>query len=140
MSDHTHPRIEAFHDGELPAGETARAETHLSGCAVCQRALAAMRTLDATLTEPMAAIPARFATTTRALALRRRLPEVPLWWLALPALWRAGLAALLLLAAIAGVRLGETVMADRSNAAELAAALDTPVTDAMLALPGAEVR
>lgn len=139
MSDHTHPRIEVFHDGELPAGEAARAEAHVSSCAECQRALAAIRTLDAALVEPTATVPPRFSTTTRALALRRRLPEVPLWWLALPAPWRAGFAALLLLAAIAGVRLGETVMAERLNAAELAAALDTPVTDAMLALPGAEV-
>ena len=139
MSDHTHPRLEAFHDGELSAGETARVEAHVSDCAECQGALEEMRTLDTLLAEPVAAIPAGFVAATRALAFGRRLPEAPFWWLALPAPWRAGLAAQLLVAAVAGVRLGETVPAGRSDAAELAAALDSPATDAMLAPPGLEV-
>lgn len=139
MSDHTHPRIDAFLDGELAGDEAVRAQEHVSRCLVCQRSVAAARALDSALAESMPAVPAGFARATRERALGRRVPEAPLWWLALPNPWRAGLAALLLLAAVAGVRLGESVAADRPNATELAAALGAPATDVMLASSGAGV-
>ena len=140
MSDRTHPRIDAFRDGELAGDEAARAAEHVAGCAECRMALAAARAFAEALAGPAAALPPAFAVATRERALGRRLPQPPLWWLALPAPWWTGIAALILLAALAGTRLGGIVAADRSAAAELGASLDAPATDAMLALPGAEAR
>ena len=136
MSDHTsHLRLEAFVDGELAATEAARAEAHLASCAKCRRAVAATRALNAALAEPLPVVLPAFAARTRARAFGRRLPPAPLWWLAMPAPWRLGLAALLAVAALVGARLGQTVAAERSNAAELAAALAAPATEAVLAAP-----
>lgn len=138
MSDHTpHLRLEAFVDGELAATEAARAEAHLASCAGCRQGVTATRALDEALAEPLPAAPPSFAARTCARALGRRLPAVPLWWLALPAPWRLGLAALLAVAAVAGARLGQVVTADRSADAELAAALAEPATEAILAAPAA---
>ncbi len=135
MHDRTHLRIEALLDGELAGEAAALASAHLARCGECQRAWAADQALAEALAEPAAPLPAGFAAATRRRALARRRPEAPLWWLALPTPWRAGLAALLLLAAVAGARIGEAVAADRSAAAALAAALDAPALEAMAAAP-----
>ena len=137
MSGDRHLRVGAFIDGELAAAEAAQVEGHLAGCEQCRRAVAEARALSAALPEPLPALPPDFTARTRARALARRLPEAPLWWLAVPAPWRLGLAALLVLAAVAGARLGETVATDRTAATELAAALEAPATQALLAAPPA---
>ncbi|TAM54969.1 MAG: hypothetical protein EPN53_03325 [Acidobacteria bacterium] len=139
MRDRTHPRIEALLDGELAGEEAARAAAHVTRCGECQGAVAAYRALGEALAAPEAPLPVGFAAATRRRAVARRRPEAPLWWLTLPAPWRAGLVALLALAALAGARLGETVAADRSAATQLAAALDAPAAAAIAAAP-AEVR
>ena len=140
MSDHARFRLHAWYDGELPHGETAGVEMHLSGCTECRSTAATVRALDAALAEPAATLPAGFVAATHRRALARRLPEAPLWWLAVPVSWRTGLAALLLLAALAGVGLGGSLASGHSGADELAAALDTPATDVMTATIAEEGR
>lgn len=140
MSDETHPHIDAYLDGQLAPDDAARAATHVAGCPACQKEVAEARLLEDALAQPVVAVAAGFAPSTRERALGRRMPETPLWWLTLPAPLRAGLAALLLLAALAGVRIGNAMAGSRSEAAQLAAALDTPAADAMVAAAGAEVR
>ena len=138
MSGPTHPRIDAYLDGELASRETACVEAHLSACAECRQAVTAARTLAAALVEPLPLVPASFVVATREGALRHRLPEAPLWWLALPVAWRVGLAAGLLFAALGGVRLGNAIASDNIAAAQLAAAFDTPAINAMLATSAPE--
>jgi anti-sigma factor RsiW len=140
MRDRTHARLDALLDGELVQGEEAQARAHVAACAECRATLAGVRALDAALREPVPAVPAGFAAAARERALRRRLPEAPLWWLALPVPLRAGATVLLLLAALAGARLGDAVAARHLETVELAAALDTPATDAMTASTGREDR
>ncbi len=139
MSEQPHPRLDALLDGELGPEDAARAEEHLTGCAACRDLAAATRALARALPRPPAPVPAGFAAATRARALGRRLPEAPLWWTLIPLEWRAGLAALLLLAAAAGVRAGNALASARSQDAELAAALAAPASDAVAAAAGAEV-
>ncbi|HVN76683.1 MAG TPA: zf-HC2 domain-containing protein [Thermoanaerobaculaceae bacterium] len=141
MSDHTHPRLDALLDGELGPAEAARVETHAAGCERCRLALAEARALGERLTEPVPSLPAGFAAWARRRALARRWPEPPLWWLGVPVAWRAGLAALLLLAALAGARIGAALASDRFVASDLAAALDAPAADAITTAAGTgEVR
>lgn len=136
MSDHTsHLRLEAFVDGELTTTDAAQVEAHLAACAECRRAVAATRALNDVLAEPLPVVLQGYVARTCVRALGRRLPAAPLWWLALPAPWRLGLATLLAVAALVGARLGQVVKADRFATAELAAALATPATEALLAAP-----
>lgn len=135
MRERTHPRVDALLDGELAGEARERALAHLPRCAQCRLAVGTYRALAEALPAPVAPLPAGFVAATHRRALTRRRPDAPLWWLALPAAWRVGLAALLLLAALAGARLGQVVTADRSAATELAAAVDAPALGAMAAVP-----
>ncbi len=133
MRDHTHPRIHAWYDGELAPGDAETIAAHVAACSDCASAAAALRTLGVAMVEPTMRVPAGFAEATRRRALRRRLPEPPLWWLALPVSWRAGLAVLLIVAAIVGVRLGDRLTSGSSDLAELAAAFDSPAANVLTA-------
>jgi len=134
----THPRLEPYLDGELDPAGAAGVEAHLACCAVCREAVAAARSLDAWVAEPLPELPPAFAAGTRDRALARRLPLSPLWWLAAPRPWRLGVAALLVVAGFAGARIGRAAAGRRSATVELAAALTAPATDAILAAPPVE--
>jgi len=135
-TDTRHPRLEAYFDGQMTRKEAGAVEAHLATCALCRSAVADLRLLAEALGAPEPVLPPGFAERARERAVCRRLPAAPLWWIALPSLWRVGLVAMIVLAVFTGVRLGRNLAGDPTLEAELAAALDAPETTAMLAVPG----
>jgi anti-sigma factor RsiW len=137
MNDHLdHRRVDAFLDGELLEPDAPTVRAHLASCEPCRRLVSQAQALVSAIGQPIRPLPAGFAARTRERAFGRRLPAAPLWWLGLPQPLRLGLAALLAVSVLAGARLGRTVHESRSPAAELAAALDSPATSALLAEAG----
>ena len=137
MRDSTHHlRLDAFLDGELQPIEEAAAKVHLDACATCQRAAAASRAVAEALGRPLPQLAPAFVARTCERALGRRLPSAPMWWLAVPAPWRVALAAFVVLAALAGARIGRS-LADQAIAAQLVASLDSPAAAAMSGGPAA---
>jgi len=138
MRDTTlHPRLDAFLDGELGPVEAAAVQAHLEACVTCHHAAAAARAVGEALEQLLPPLTPAFVARTRERALARRLPAAPLWWLAVPAPWRVALAGLVVLAALAGARIGHT-LSDQAIANELAATLDSPTAAAMLGEPAAD--
>ena len=131
-----HPRLDAFLDGELDPVAAGAAKEHLDSCSTCQCAAAESRAVAEALVQPLPPLAPAFVARTRERALGRRLPSAPLWWLAVPAPWRVALAALVVLAALAGARIGRT-LSDHAIAAQLVASLESPASAAMLGEPAA---
>jgi len=130
-TEHRRTRLDAYLDGELSPDAAAAVESHLEGCPACRAAAQAASEIDGILGGERHPLPAGFAARVAAEARGRRTPVAPLWWLALPASWRAGLAAVLVLAAAGGMLLGQRAGALPDTAETLAATLQSPEVVAM---------
>lgn len=137
MSDQRHrtTRLDALLDRELDPAAARVAAGHLAECATCRRIADTNRSLDELLDAPLPEVPTAFvrATVHRAVAARR--PIAPLWWVSLPVSWRVSLAALLLLAPLAGYRAGRTAPSAARATHELAWRLESPELEAMQIRP-----
>jgi len=144
-TDTTHPRLDAYFDGEATSEEARAIEAHLAACLPCRRAVAEAHLLAEALSGPEPPLPPGFPVRVRERAVGNRLPAAPLWWLFLPPVWRAGVAAAFVLAILTGSWLGRTLAPKPTLEAELVAVFNAPETTAMLAVPdtnrgGSEVR
>lgn len=73
-------RLSAYLDGELPAAERAALGAHLSGCAQCQRELAALRQTRALLRSlPTPALPRDFRLPAQPAIVPARRRRPPVW-------------------------------------------------------------
>jgi anti-sigma factor RsiW len=113
-------------DGELPGRQAGTLAAHLAACPACRAEVEAWQAIDTALAGPTSALPAGFVARTCSRAIDQSEFVTPLWWLTLPPAWRAGMAALLLAAAVAGWRLGGTLAPSPDPADSLLAALAAP--------------
>ena len=137
MSDprHSTTRIDAHLDRELDPSAARAAAGHLVKCATCRGLADANALMGELLEQPLPEVSGAFvrATVRRALAANR--PIAPLWWVSLPVSWRVSLAALLLLAPLAGYRAGRTAPSATRATHELAWRLESPELEAMQVRP-----
>ena len=113
-------KLNAYLDGELPAGVAVRVEEHVRGCPLCAEELAGLRRLGGVMdAAPRAETPEAFALSVlRAAARRARAREskiIPIRWLSPPLLARAAAVLALVFGVAVGGLMSGSVMGTRNS-------------------------
>ncbi|HPW56329.1 MAG: zf-HC2 domain-containing protein [Thermoanaerobaculaceae bacterium] len=113
-------------DDELQPERAEAVAAHVAACRACQAEVEGWQAVAMAAAEALPVLSPGFVVRTCVRAVERAPVLPPLWWLGVPPAWRLALAAALLVAAVAGWRLGGAMTPPADPAITLAAALEAP--------------